>query len=312
MSSEPSVLYDVPGPRARWRYRIVAVVFCLVVVVLVGLAARTLADNGQFEARNWEPFTIGTTWTTYLLPGLKGTLLAAAISIVFALILGAVLGIGRLSARRPVRWVCGAVVEVFRAIPVLIMMIFAYQVFAFYGVFPSGQLPLAAVVVGLTLYNGSVIAEILRAGILSLPQGQREAASSLGLRRGQTMRMIELPQAVTAMLPALVSQMVIALKDSALGYQIGFIELIRSGQQSASYYRNFFAALIVVGVIMVAINFALTTFATWLERRLRTRGAGSGRTTGAPAVAAADADMFDGAPGVDDFPEERGAGRRRD
>ncbi|GAA4815922.1 hypothetical protein GCM10023353_22360 [Tomitella cavernea] len=127
--------------------------------------------------------------------------------------------------------------------------------------FPSGRLPLAAVVVGLTLYNGSVNAEILRAGILSLPQGQREAASSSGLRRGQTMRMIELPQAVTAILPALVSQKVIALKESALGYQIGFIELIRSGRQSVSHYRNFFAALIVVGVIMVAISFALTTFA---------------------------------------------------
>jgi len=309
MSGQSSVLYDVPGPKARRRYRIVAAVFCVLLLALAGLAASILAGNGQFEARNWEPFTIGTTWTTYLLPGLKGTLLAAAISIVFALLLGAVLGIGRLSEHRAVRWVCGTVVEVFRAIPVLIMMIFAYQVFAFYGVFPSDQLPLSAVVVGLTLYNGSVIAEILRAGILSLPRGQREAAASLGLRKAQSMRMIELPQAVTAMLPALVSQMVIALKDSALGYQIGFIELIRSGQQSASYYRNFFAALIVVGVIMVAINFALTTLATWLERWLRTRG--TGRGGGGAPVSALDTDMFDGAPGVDDFPEPGAAPQRR-
>ncbi len=307
MSAESSVLYDVPGPKAKVRYRAVAVLFVLIVAGLIALAVSILADNGQFEWRNWSPFFDHFTWTTYLLPGLKGTLLAAALSIVFALVLGAVLGIGRLSDHRPVRWVCATIVEVFRAIPVLIMMIFAYQVFAFYGVFPSSELPLAAVVVGLTLYNGSVIAEILRAGILSLPRGQAEAAASLGLRKSQSMRLVQLPQAVTAMLPALVSQMVIALKDSALGYQIGFIELIRSGQQAASYYRNFFAALIVVGIIMVVINFALTTLATWLERRLRTRGTRGSRT--AP-VAALDADMFDGAPGVDDFTASPQAPRR--
>lgn len=297
MSAHSSVLYDAPGPRARVRYRVVAFVFCAVLVAAAVVVLRILADNGQLEARNWSPFVEHLTWTTYLLPGLKGTLLSAAISIVFASVLGAALGIGRLSAHRPIRWIAGVIVEVFRSIPVLILMIFAYQAFAFYGVFPSDQLPLAAVVVGLTLYNGSVMAEILRAGILSLPSGQAEAASSLGLRKSQSMRLIELPQAVTAMLPALVSQMVIALKDSALGYQIGFIELIRSGQQAASYHRNFFAALVVVGVIMIAINFALTTFATWLEKRLRTRGTRGG-VAPLPAV---DTDMFDGAPGVDDM-----------
>ncbi len=91
--------------------------------------------------------------------------------------------------------------------------------------------------------------------------------------------------------------MVVALKDSALGYQIGYIELIRSGQQAASYYRNFFAALIVVGVIMVIINFALTSFATWLEKRLRTGGKKGGR----PAVVPIDTNELDGAPGIDDF-----------
>lgn len=299
MTQQSSVLFDIPGPRARIRNRLIAIAFGVVLVALAVYVLNVLADNGQLEADKWSPFLDHFTWTTYLLPGLKGTLLAASLSIVFALILGAILGIGRLSDHRWVRWLSGAIVEFFRAIPVLILMIFAYQAFAQYGVFPSSQLALAAVVVGLTLYNGSVIAEILRAGIESLPKGQTEAASALGMRKSQMMRLILLPQAITTMLPALVSQMVVALKDSALGYQIGYIELIRSGQQSASYYRNFFAALIVVGVIMVLINFALTSFATWLEKRLRTGGKKGAR----PAVVPIDTNELDGAPGIDDFKE---------
>ena len=170
-----------------------------------------------------------TTWTTYLLPGLWGTIKAAVLSIVFALILGALLGIGRLSDHRWIRWLSGAFVEFFRAIPVLILMIFAYYLFAEYARVPVEQLAFAAVVTGLTLYNGSVIAEILRSGINSLPTGQAEAAQSLGMRKSQTMRMMLLPQSITAMLPALISQMVIALKDSALGYAIGYIEVVRVG-----------------------------------------------------------------------------------
>ncbi|RVW03546.1 amino acid ABC transporter permease [Rhodococcus spongiicola] len=297
MTQQASVLFDIPGARARVRNRLIAIVFGVTLVVVALYVLKVLADNGQLEAEKWSPFLDHLTWSTYLLPGLRGTLLAAALSIVFALILGAILGIGRLSVHRSVRWISGSFVEFFRAIPVLILMIFAYQAFAQYGVFPSSQLALAAVVVGLTLYNGSVMAEILRAGILSLPRGQTEAAVALGLRKSQMMRIVLLPQAITAMLPALVSQMVVALKDSALGYQIGYIELIRSGQQAASYYRNFFAALVVVGVIMIAINFGLAWFATWLEKRLRT-GSKRGRR---PEMVPIDTTELDGAPGVDDF-----------
>ena len=161
------------------------------------------------------------------------------------------------------------VVEFFRAIPVLLLMIFAYQLFAIYNVVPSKQLAFSAVVFALTLYNGSVVAEILRSGIKSLPKGQTEAARALGLSHGQTMRTILLPQAVAAMLPALIAQMVIALKDSALGYQIGYVEVVRSGIQSASYNKNYLASLIVVAIIMILINWGLGLLAERIERQLR-------------------------------------------
>lgn len=267
--SSATVLYDAPGPKARKRNLAIAIGFGVVVVAVAVYVLLALKDNGQLTSEKWKPFIEANTWTTYLLPGLWGTIKAAVLSIVFALVLGAVLGIGRLSEHRAIRLLSGGAVEFFRAIPVLILMIFAYYLFAEYAVFPAEQLAFAAVVTGLTLYNGSVIAEILRSGINSLPSGQLEAANSLGMRKSQTMRLVLLPQSITAMLPALISQMVIALKDSALGYAIGYIEVVRSGIQSASYYGNYLPALVVVAIIMIVLNFGLSSFATVVERRVR-------------------------------------------
>ncbi|MCX5045909.1 amino acid ABC transporter permease [Aldersonia sp. NBC_00410] len=297
MSAKATVLYDAPGPRARVRNHILSVVVALVLVAVAWFVYRKLDENGQLTAEKWKPFIESSSWTTYLLPGIKGTLIAAAISIVLALILGSILGIGRLSDHRVVRAVAGTFVEVFRAIPVLILMIFTYQLYAEYDVFKSKDLALAAVVTGLTLYNGSVIAEIVRAGILSLPKGQSEAAQALGMRKNLMMRQVLLPQAVTAMLPALVSQMVVALKDSALGYLIGYVEVVRSGQQLGSYYGNYLPALLVVAAIMIVLNSTLSYVATTLEARLRrtrrVRGEGGVVSAGVVGVGGA------GAPGMD-------------
>ncbi|PRQ10547.1 glutamate ABC transporter permease [Corynebacterium sp. 13CS0277] len=269
MTTRATVLYDAPGPRGRHLNRILTWITAAITVAVVLWTGRVLQSNGQLTADKWEPFTFATTWTTYILPGLFGTIKAAAASIVLSLAMGTVLGLGRLSPRRSLRALCGIIVEFFRAIPVLILMIFAYQAFTKYALVPSSQLGFAAVVFGLTMYNGSVIAEILRSGIRSLPRGQVEAAQALGLSHRQTTWSILLPQAVAAMLPALIAQMVIALKDAALGYQIGYVELVRSGIQSASYYRNYLPALVVVAIIMIALNYTLTTLAERIERQLR-------------------------------------------
>ena len=173
-------------------------------------------------------------------------------------ILGLLLGVGRLSHVGAMRWPCAVIVEFFRAVPVLIMMIFAYFLYALYDVFPSKQLALAGVVTGLTLYNAAVIAEIVRAGVKALPRGQSEAAAALGLRPGQTMRSILLPQAITSMLPVLVSQLVVVLKDTAIGYQITFVEMVRQGTVVGSTYGNDIPALIVIAAIMITVNFALS------------------------------------------------------
>ncbi|APE35970.1 glutamate ABC transporter permease [Nocardia mangyaensis] len=293
MSASASVLFDAPGPQARFRHRLYSVLVVIALVVGGWWLFNAFAEKDQFTAEKWKPFLEADVWKTYLLPGLEGTLVAAAISIVFAVLFGMIFGILRLSEHRWVRWTAGAIVELARAIPVLILMIFLFAVFGSYKIFPSDQLALAAVVIALVIYNASVIAEIVRAGIRSLPKGQSEAAVALGLRKNQLMRLILLPQAITAMLPALVSQMVVVLKDTALGYQITYVELVRSGQQVGASQQNTIPALMVVALIMIALNLALTFLATTLEKRLR------GRRKKGTAVVAADSIVTDGAPGVD-------------
>jgi glutamate transport system permease protein len=286
-----TVLFDAPGPRARKRNAIVTVVTLAITALIGWMVYSRLEAKGQLTAAKWEPFLTSNLWTTYVLPGVQGTLTAAAVSIVLALVLGFGLGMGRLSVITPIRWVCAVVVEFFRAVPVLIMMIFAYFLYAFYDVFPSKHLALAGVITGLTLYNGAVIAEIVRAGVNALPRGQAEAASALGLRWGQTMRSILLPQAVTSMLPVLVSQLVVVLKDTAIGYQITFVEMVRQGTVIGSSYGNYIPALIVIAVLMISVNFTLSALATKLERRMR-------RSRRGPAPLEADAVEQEGVPGV--------------
>ncbi len=264
-----SVLFDVPGPRAVVRNRVISGVTLVLIALVVWAVVAKLAGKGQLTAAKWHPFLTANLWKTYVLPGIQGTLTAAALSIVLAGILGLLLGVGRLSHIGAIRWPSAVIVEFFRAVPVLIMMIFAYFLYALYDVFPSKQLALAGVVTGLTLYNAAVIAEIVRAGVNALPRGQSEAAAALGLRPGQTMRSILLPQAITSMLPVLVSQLVVVLKDTAIGYQITFVEMVRQGTVVGSTYGNYVPALIVIAVIMIAVNFALSAAATRIERRMR-------------------------------------------
>ncbi len=275
--SAQAVLFDAPGPKARIRHRILTGVGVLIAIAIAYVIYLRFEEAGQLKASMWEPFvTDPEVWTSYLIPGLKGTFTAAGISIVLAVIFGLVFGMGRLSPIGPVRWFCGVIVEFFRAVPVLLMMVFAY--FGYYAtsdLVPNAQAPLAAVVTALTLYNGAVIAELVRSGVHGLPRGQAEAGLAVGLTPGQVLRSIQLPQALTAMLPALVGQLVVVLKDSALGYGITYLELLTWSKTLGSAYANTVPAYIVAGILFVVINYTLTRLAVYLEGRLKKRRARS-------------------------------------
>ncbi len=268
-----SVLFDNPGPRARVRHLITAIVSAIVFLAALVLALTKFGEKGNLAPEKWTPFFTADIWMNYLLvPGIVNTLKAAAISIVLAGVFGVVFGMGRLSHNRPIRWVSTVVVEFFRSVPVLVLMFFTYYFCLYNTSLPPEMFPLVAVITGLTLYNGSVVAELLRSGVGGLPKGQSEAGLSIGLTRGQTLRTILLPQAITAMLPALVGQLVVVLKDTALGQIVTYPELLNTFQQIGSYKSNAVPALIVIALIYIVINYLLTTLAARVEARLRSKG----------------------------------------
>jgi glutamate transport system permease protein len=270
MSTE-AVLYDHPGPRAKVRNNILTVVFGVALLALLYWIYSRFDAKGQWAAALWKPFTQSTTWTAYILPGLLHTLEAAAVAMVLSLVFGLVFAVGRLSDHWWLRIPAGVVVEFFRAVPLLLMMFFI-----FFGVPYLTQQPMSifwAVVIGLTLYNGSVLAEAFRAGVRSVPRGQSEAGYAIGMRKGQVMREILIPQAARAMLPVIVSQLVVLVKDTALGYIIAYSELIQLGVNNLSAnFGNVIQAAMVAAVIYIAVNSSLTGLAGWLERRTRRVG----------------------------------------
>lgn len=280
-----SVLYDAQGPRAKQRNILYSALFVIVAAVALWWVYDSLNAKHQLDWEKWKPFfTSPQPWETYIWPGFLNTIKASFFALVIALPLGALFGIGRLSDHLWVRMPSGIVVEFFRAIPVLILMITANAAYSEFTDISSDARPLYAVVTGLVLYNASVLAEIVRAGILSLPQGQTDAAKAIGMRKGQTMRTVLLPQSVTAMLPAIVSQIVVIIKDTALGGAVlTFSELLAAIRpMSANYGANTIASFTVVAVIFIALNFAMTSFASWLEGRLRR----AKKSTGAVVTAA--------------------------
>jgi len=279
-----TVLYDLPGPRAQRRNRLIGAVSIVAIVALLGYVAYRFWQTGQFEARKWEQFQYAAVQRE-LLAGYLATLKAAGIAAVLALTFGAVFAAARLSDHWILRAPAALIVELFRAIPLLILIFFCYYVPLQYG-WPLDKL--WALVIGLTLYNGSVLAEIFRAGIAAVPRGQSEAAYALGMRKNQVLRLILLPQAVRAMLPAIVSQLVVLLKDTALGFIITYPELLFVGKQIGGrlpFGLPYVPTYLVVAAIYIATCGLLSLLAWWLQRRM---GRGGARAVTAGQVDARD------------------------
>jgi len=263
-----SVLYDVPGPRARARNRVLAVATVVVVLAAVGFVLWRFTLSGQFTAQKWSVFTYTNVWIT-IGEMLLNTLKAFALAGVLSLALGFALAIGRLSDHAWVRVPVMVVTELFRAVPVLVMMMIFY-----YGL-PTFDITIApywAVVLGLTLYNGSVLAEALRAGVEALPRGQSEAGYAIGLRKSNVMMLILLPQAIRAMLPVIIAQLVVTLKDTALGFIITYPELLYYTKLLSSQARlgsPILQSAIVIGGIYIVMCLLLSWLAHWIEKRGR-------------------------------------------
>jgi glutamate transport system permease protein len=275
------VLFDLPGPKARARARIGAAVGAVVVLGIIAFVLVRLAGNGQLDGQRWAVlFDANSGVPQALGKALLRTLQVAAVGMVFATVLGLLLAVGRLSEHRWVRIPVATFIEFFRAIPLLVV------IFALYFVLPSFGVSLsafAALTGGLVLYNAAVLAEIFRAGILSVDQGQREAAFGLGMRKSQVMSLVLLPQATRRMLPVLIAQLVVLLKDSSLGFIIGYFELLRQARSLVEFFtprfgnQYTFQLYVAAGLIYIIVNVLLSQLAKYVERRTRrnTKAAGT-------------------------------------
>ncbi len=275
--SHDLVLYDLPGPQSKRRQNILAVIVGLVALALIAVVLVRLNAQGQFDGELWGPLVnpshedFAAVWGL-IADGFFNTMKAAVLAIGFSLAMGTVIGVSRLMLGKYGRIPIVGFIELFRGLPVVISIYFASRVLPDLGVnlsgWPGGE-GLWFVVIGLTVYNSVILAEILRSGVNALPKGQREAASAIGLSNLATMRLILLPQAVRIMLPALISQLVVILKDTSLAAVLGvYPELLNSAKYIYLNLDNPIQALFVVGTIFVAINFGLSKLATFVEDRM--------------------------------------------
>lgn len=269
--SETSVLYDAPGPRGKRRSQIVSVVGSLVIAAFLlwvvwrlaqpQVAANGMVTPGMLDASRWDIWADPLVWK-YIGGGVVATLKAALVAIVGALVIGVLLAFGRLSSHKWISIPVYLLLEFFRGVPVLLLMLFILLV--------ASTSAFWAAVLALAIYNGAIVGEALRAGIMSLHKGQREAGLSIGLRPYQTRLLIEFPQAFMQMLPVLIAQMAVLLKDTSLAYIVAYPELASTVRNLGNFYGNryLFSSWAIATAIYLAINLGLSWLAHLVARRV--------------------------------------------
>ncbi len=259
-----SVLYDAPGPKALVRNRIYAVVGTVVIAALLVVSVLRLADKGHLAPEMWDIFNYAGIRQN-IADALVATLKAFGLAAIGSLVLGVLLAVGRLSDHKPIRWAATTFIELFRSLPLLI------TIYAIWVGFLTDH-SMWALAAGLSVYNGCVQAEVLRAGVNAVPRGQSEAAYALGMRKTQVMVTVLMPQAIRSMLPTIISQLVVTLKDTSLGFIILYPELLQTARLIASNtlvngQYPYVSTITVVGTIYIVLCLLLSSLATWIEKR---------------------------------------------
>ena len=256
-------LYEAPGPRMRRKIRIGTAVAGALVLVAVAAVVRQFWVTGQLAPRYWSLFLQWTTWR-FLGQGLLGTVAVALAAGAIALVLGLALMLGRTSGVRPLAAVCRVVTDFFRGVPSLLLIYFFFFVPAQLGLkLPSFwmlTLPVA-------LAASGVLAEVFRAGVNAVPRGQVEAALSIGLTRGKTMRKIVLPQAVRYVIPSLIAQLVVVVKDTTVAYVVSYPDLMQNARVLITSYDALVSLYLVIAVIYILINYAINKASVYVANR---------------------------------------------
>ncbi|MFF3024549.1 amino acid ABC transporter permease [Gottfriedia sp. NPDC057948] len=205
-------------------------------------------------------FSILTEHMEYFLEGLRVTVLTSLIALLCSFILGTIIAVMRIAPIKPLNWLGSVYVEFIRNIPVLVVVFFTYLAGSFSG--------MVAGTIGLTIYTSTFIAEAIRAGILSVPKGQMEAARSTGLSYGQAMRLIILPQAIKIVIPPLGNQFLNLVKNSSLLAVVAGGDLMYQGDLISAMTYVTFDTYIFVALFYLVLTIPLSIGVGYLEKRL--------------------------------------------
>ncbi len=256
------ILFGAPSPQARKITQVVSLIAAAGLIALAAAVVWRFHSAGQLEARFWEFFAWPTTWA-FLAKGLLGTLASSAMAAVIALSLGLVLLAGRLARPRVVRWPSIAVIEFLRGTPTLLLIYVCFLVLPAAGI-KLGTYWMLTLPIGLS--TAAVVAEVYRAGVLAVPRGQTDAARSLGLTEVQVFRLVVFPQALRYIVPALVAQLVIVVKDTTFGYIVTYGELMQNAKVLIANYHALVPVYLVVAVLYCLVNYAISRASRRLSR----------------------------------------------
>ena len=263
LSPTERALFEAVGPKAHRRIVIGTIVSALALLALAAWLLLQLYDNGQFNPMYWSLFTQANVWV-FLAQGFLGTAKAALGAGAIALVAGLVLMFGRISGFAPIRWLATAVIEFVRGTPTLLFIYFFFLVPAQFGIHLSTYW---MVVIPVSMYAAAVLAEVYRAGVQAVPRGQREAGISLGLSGWQNYRFIILPQMFRIVVPTLVAQLVIVVKDTTFGYVVTYPEMMQNTKVIIANYTSLLPVYLITAVIYVLANYGISRAARWLSQR---------------------------------------------
>jgi glutamate transport system permease protein len=263
MSPTESALFEAAGPRARKRIAIGAAISAVLLIALVAWIAIRLYVNGQFDPMYWELFADFNVWK-FLAQGFVGTARAALGAGAIALVGGLVLMFGRISSIAPLRWLTTIVVEFVRGTPTLLFIYFFFLVPSQFGIHMSTYW---MVVIPVSMYASAVLAEVYRAGVQAVPLGQKEAGKSIGLTTWQNYRYVILPQMFRIIVPTMVTQLVVVVKDTTFGYVVTYPEMMQNTKVVVANYNSLLPVYLVTAVIYILVNYGISRFARWLANR---------------------------------------------
>ncbi|MDO4538330.1 MAG: amino acid ABC transporter permease [Coriobacteriales bacterium] len=266
MSTQVSMrdaLYEAPGPKTRRRTIIGTIISVVALIALAAFVVYRFYITDQLNPKYWMFFTQWTTWR-FLLDGFLGTIKVAFMAGIISMALGLLLMLGRISKHKILSAICHVITDLFRSLPSLLLIYFFFLVVPTYGIrMPAFWM----LTIPVALAASGVLAEVFRAGVNAVPKGQTEAAMSIGLTHGKIIRKIILPQALRIVIPSLVSQLVVVVKDTTVAYVVSYPDLMQNARVLISNYDALVSMYFVVAILYILVNYAINHLSIYLAQR---------------------------------------------